>query len=230
MLYTTQKFAMAQTLGIVTYNQTVTTDEPRSLEWFSRLSSPVGGADAGRTVLDFYLNFSDNAVPQKQEITVASVPGADCYYHVTIAGTTTTKKFSIPSYSADTNTTAEMAAEIASIVGTHPDVFATVLTGSTVTVTALVPGDDFTCTVSCTNRADNSAVNAAISTTTATAASGTINYGKVFAVANFISVRSGQFRLEMLARAYDGGATPVLLGGETALSKSSPKTTAEYTA
>ena len=90
------------------------------------------------------------------------------------------------------------------------------------TVTALVPGDDFTCTVSCTNRADNTAVNAAISTTTATAASGTVNYGKVFAVANFISVRSRQFRLEMLARAYDGGSTPVLLGGETALSRRSP--------
>ena len=230
MLYTTQKFAtMPQTTGIVTYNQSVTTEQPRSLEWFTRSSSPTAGTDVGRTVLDFYLNFSDTSVPQRETVTVASVPAADCYYHVTIVGTTATKKFSIPSYNADTNTTAEIAAEIASIVSTHPDVVAT-STGSVVTITAVIPGDDFTCTVSCTNKADNSTVNAAISTTTATAASGTVDYGKVFSVANYIAVRSGQFRLEMVARAYDGSATPVLLGGETALSKASPKTTAEYTA
>jgi hypothetical protein len=221
---------MPQTIGIVTYDQPVTTNEARSLEWFSRLSSPTTGADAGRTVVDFYLNFSDDAVPQKEEILVESVPGADAYYHVTIAGTTSTKKFAIPSYTADTNTTAEIAAEIAAIVGTHPDVFATVLSGSTVTVTSLVPGDNFTCTVSCSNKADNSAVNSAISTSTATAASGTMSYGKIFSVANYISVRSNQFRLDMVARAYDGADPPVILGGDTALAKASPRSTADYTA
>lgn len=221
---------MPQTIGIVTYNQPVTTNEPRSLEWFTRLSSPTSGEDVGRTVLDFFLNFSDTAVPKKEAIVVASVPAADVYYHVTIAGTTATKKFAIPSYTADANTTAEVAAEIAAVINAHPDIFATVLSGSTVTVTALAPGDTFTCTVSCTNKANDSAAAGAISTSTMTPASGTMRYGKIFTIANSISVNSNQFRLNIAARAYDGALTPVLLGGETALSKASPKSTAEYTA
>lgn len=183
--------------------------------------------------MEIYVNFSDSAVPQTEEIDITSVPGADAYYHVTIVGPTGTRKFAYPSFSADTNTTQEVAAGLAEILDAHPDIHATVLSGtpSTITIKSLVPGQSFTCTVSCTNQADNTTVNSAISTSTVTPASGTVRYGKMFDLAAYLSVQSGQFRAQVVGRSYDGSnPSPTLVGGETTLSKASPLTTAQYTA
>lgn len=233
---------MAETKGLLTYNQQSTITEARSLEWFTTVSSPVSGTDAGRTVVTFYANFSDDAVPQNSEVAIdASVPAADTYYTVTIdrgagggfGSYTQVRSYTFLSLQSAANTAATIATELARLINTHPDLIAEVLAAApaVIEITGAIPGDPFTVTVSCNNKADDAAVNGKISVTTPTAASGTVNFGKMFEAAMYLDVQSGQPRLSMATRAFDG-AYPVAAqaGAETILTKASPILTSVYTA
>lgn len=219
------------TRGLLEYNQTVTSTEPRSLEYYTNVYSPTSGANSGKTLVDYYVNFNDAAVAQVEAVTIATpVAAADSYYTIKIVGTTTTTTFAFLSLSADTNSAPEVAAALAAIVNTHPDVVAT-SAAAIVTITGVVPGAAFTCTVDCRAKADDSQVASKISTATSTAASGTANSGLMFSMATYLSVASNLPKLNMDVTAYDGASpTPVQLGSPKSLSTNSSQTMTTYLA
>ena len=219
------------TRGLLEYTQTVTSTEPRSLEFYTNVYSPTSGANSGKTLIDYYVNYNDAAVSKVEAVTIATpVAAANAYYTVTIAGTTTTTTFTFLSLSADANTNAEVAAALAALINTHPDVVAT-SAAAIVTITGVVPGATFTCTVDCRAKADDSQVAVKISTATSTAASGTADTGLMFSMATFLSVASNLPKLNMDVTAYDGASpTPVALGSAKSLSTNSSQTMTVYLA
>ena len=219
------------TRGDLNYNQTVTSTEAKTLQFYTNVYSPTTGTNAGKTLVDYYVNYNDAAVSQVESVTIdPTVASANAYYSVKIVGTTTTATYVFLSLTADTNTNEEVAAALAPLINTHPDVVAT-SAAAIVTITGAVPGAAFTCTVDCRSKADDSVIASKITKVTTTAASGTVKTGLMFSMATHLSVDSNLPKLNMGVTAYDGASsTPVQLGSPKALSTNSSKTMTAYLA
>ena len=79
------------TRGDLNYNQTVTSTEAKTLQFYTNVYSPTTGTNAGKTLVDYYVNYNDAAVSQVESVTIdPTVASANAYYSVKIVGTTTT--------------------------------------------------------------------------------------------------------------------------------------------
>lgn len=165
---------MTSVAGTLTYDQTVTSVEARSLETDLRLTLTGTGVKG-----EWYINMNDAATPQKDTITVAtSLAASNAYYKVTIAGTVT-RTYTYQYLTASSDTAPTIASALADLISLHPDVSAVTQTASNnnkIDVVGLTGA--FTTTVEVSAKADDSAIASKLSVTSV-AAVGTLKQRKI---------------------------------------------------
>lgn len=218
----------ANTKGLLSFDQSLTSTVSRTLEFYTDVTQVASGDYAGQTQVDFVVNMNDDAVAQVNTVTIASpVAAADSYYTVKITGVSTTTTFAFLSLAADVNSVTTIAANLAALVNTHPEVVATNASG-VITITGVVPGAAFTVAVDCRVKASDTQDTGKISTASVTAASGTAKSRKMFTAYLDLSVASNQPRFEAAVTAFDGAASPTIVGSVRNISSSSSKTMTQY--
>jgi hypothetical protein len=207
---------------ILGYNETSTSTTAITLENEFLVTS---NSDGNGVVIENFLNMNNDAVPQKDEITIASgLPAADSYFMVTIAGPTSTetKPYFFDQSGADTNNT--IAAKLAALINTHPDVVAKVnsSTANQIDVFSNTPGTGgaFTTTVDCLTASNNTSDTGKITLSAeAVAASGTSKRRKASQLTITLGVNTdGKLRYTIVPVWYNGANPPVQTSGGTSAS------------
>lgn len=193
---------MADTAQLLNYTRVFQDSSAETLEYYTDFF-----LESGKSVGNIYMNFDDSAVAQVEQVTITNVAGADAYYSVKIAGATETVQYDFLALTADTHTTATIAAALAKLINSHADVVASA-TGAVVTITGVVPGAAFTSTVDCRNKADDLQVSPALNTATSTAASGTPRTSQLFKFAMQVVISQNFPNLQIEVTSYDQDENP----------------------
>lgn len=218
----------ANTKGLLSFDQSLTSTVARTLEYYTDIAQVSSGTYSGQTQIDFVVNMNDAAVAQVNTVTIASpVAAADSYYTVKITGVSTTTTFAFLSLAADVNSVTTIATNLATLINTHPEVVATNASG-VITITGVVPGAAFTVTVDCRVKASDTQDSGKISTASVTAASGTAKSRKMFTAYLTLAVSSNQPRVEASVTAFDGAASPTIVGSVRTISSTSSRTMTQY--
>jgi hypothetical protein len=198
-------------IGTISYdrpaNSTVTAT---TLETDYQISFPL----ANRVRITQNLTLDPAAVPQVSTVTLsAGSDGDDIAVHLTVGSTTWIYRH--VKAAGDTVTT--MAAFLATLINTNPNVAATSSAG-VITITSAIPGQAFTLA----NTDSTTVGNVVIATTTAN--SGTALHRKVADIDVTFAVNANKFPTITLGGSwYNGAASPVVVLPVSVLSTSGPR-------
>jgi hypothetical protein len=198
-------------IGTISYdrpaNSTVTAT---TLETDYQISFPL----ANRVRITQNLTLDPAAVPQVSTVTLsAGSNGDDIAVHLTVGSTTWIYRH--VKAAGDTVTT--MAAFLATLINTNPNVAATSSAG-VITITSAIPGQAFTLA----NTDSTTVGNVVIATTTAN--SGTALHRKVADIDVTFAVNANKFPTITLGGSwYNGAASPVVVLPVSVLSTSGPR-------
>jgi hypothetical protein len=198
-------------VGTISYdrpaNSTVTAT---TLETDYQISFPL----ANRVRITQNLTLDPAAVPQVSTVTLsAGSNGDDIAVHLTVGSTTWIYRH--VKAAGDTVTT--MAAFLATLINTNPNVAATSSAG-VITITSAIPGQAFTLA----NTDSTTVGNVVIATTTAN--SGTALHRKVADIDVTFAVNANKFPTITLGGSwYNGAASPVVVLPVSVLSTSGPR-------
>lgn len=198
-------------IGTISYdrpaNSTVTAT---TLETDYQISFPL----ANRVRITQNLTLDPAAVPQVSTVTLsAGLNGDDIAVHLTVGSTTWIYRH--VKAAGDTVTT--MAAFLATLINTNPNVAATSSAG-VITITSAIPGQAFTLA----NTDSTTVGNVVIATTTAN--SGTALHRKVADIDVTFAVNANKFPTITLGGSwYNGAASPVVVLPVSVLSTSGPR-------
>jgi hypothetical protein len=171
--------AAAQAVSSITYGQTASTSTPTTLPLTSQASVNFVGSNKRNTV-DHYLSFNPAAIAQISTFTVAATsPTAGDTVIVTVTDASAAPKTRILTYTVQSgDTLADVIEILLALITLNPYVYAStasVASPYTISVTSVIPGQGHTIAV--TETGTSLTISA---TTIATAASGVVNYGKIF--------------------------------------------------
>ena len=166
-----------------------------------------------------YLTLDPAAVPQVSTVTLsAGVTGDDIAVHLTVGATTWVYRHK--KAAGDTVTT--MAAFLAMLINTNPNVSATSSAG-VITITSAIPGQAFTLA----NTDSTTAGNVVIATPTAN--SGTALHRKIVELDVAFTVNTNKFpTITLGGNWYNGAASPVVALPVSVLTTSGPKSIDVY--
>jgi hypothetical protein len=198
-------------VGTISYdrpaNSTVTAT---TLETDYQISFPL----ANRVRITQNLTLDPAAVPQVSTVTLsAGSTGDDIAIHLTVGSTTWVYRH----VKAAGDTVATIAAFLATLINTNPNIAATSAAG-VITITSAIPGQAFTLA-----NTDSTVVgNVVIATTTAN--SGTALHRKVADIDVTFAVNANKFPTITLGGSwYNGAASPVVVLPVSVLSTSGPR-------
>lgn len=198
--------ASAQAVSSITYNQTAATSTPTTLPLTAQASINFAGSNK-RNTIDHYISFNPLAVAQVSTFTVAATsPTAGDTVVITVTDGSVAPKTRVLQYTVQSgDTLADVIELILALININPYLYAStasVASPYTISVNSVVPGQAHTIAVIETGT--SLTVSA---TTIETAASGTVNYGKIFTTDINASVSSdvdAYFQVGVTMQSFDG--------------------------
>lgn len=171
--------ASAQAVSSISYNQTAVTSTSTTLPLTSQASVNFVGSNKRNTV-DHYLSFNPLAIAQVSTFTFAcTAPTAGDTVIITVTDGSGAPKTRVLQYTVQTGDThADIVEILLALININPYLFAStasVASPYTIEVDSVVPGQAHTIAV-----AETGTSMTISATTIATAASGVVNYGKIF--------------------------------------------------
>ena len=202
--------ASAQAVSSITYDQTAATSTPTTLPLTAQTSVNFLGSNKINTV-DHYLSFNPAAVAQLSTFTVAATsPTSGDTIVITATDGSVSPKTRVFQYTFQSGDTLADAIEILlALININPYLYASTASVASpylINVSSVIPGQSHTIAV--TETGTSLTIS---STTVSTAASGTVNYGKIFTtnvVASVSDVTSTNpdafFQVGMNLQPFDG--------------------------
>jgi hypothetical protein len=216
--------ASAQAVSSLVYNQTATTSTPTTLPLTTQTSINFAGS-AKRNTVDYYLSFNPSAVAQESTFTIAATsPTAGDTITITATDGSASPKTRVLAYTVQAgDTLADLVEIVLALININPYLYAsTSSSGTPYTISAksVIPGQAHTIAV-----AETGTSLTVGSVTVATAASGTVNYGKIFTAnlnAGVSSDTDAYFQLSVDLQSFDG-AQPTATSSSGVVSLASQK-------
>jgi hypothetical protein len=198
--------ATAQAVSSITYDQTAATVTPTTLPLTAQATVNFVGSTRRNTV-EHYLSFNPAAVAQVSTFTfAASSPTAGDTVVVTATDGSAAPKTRVLEYTVQSgDTVADVLEILLALININPYMYAStpsVASPYTILVNSVIPGQAHTIAVTETGTSMTIA-----STTISTAASGVVNYGKIFTTNINASVSSDTdafFQVSVDMQSFDG--------------------------
>lgn len=198
--------ASAQAVSSITYNQTAATSTPTTLPLTAQASINFAGSNK-RNTIDHYISFNPAAIAQVSTFTVAATsPTAGDTVIITVTDGSVAPKTRVLQYTIQSgDTLADVVEILLALININPYLYAStasVASPYTITVNSVIPGQAHTIAV--TETGTSMTISA---TTVATAASGVVNYGKIFTTdinASVSSDNDAYFQVGVNMQSFDG--------------------------
>lgn len=198
--------ASAQVVSSITYNQTASTSTPTTLPLTAQASINFAGSNK-RNRVDHYISFNPAAIAQVSTFTVAGdPPTAGDTVIITATDGSSSPKTRVLQYTVQSgDSLADVIEILLSLININPYLYAStasVASPYTITVNSVIPGQAHTIAV--TETGTSMTISA---TTVATAASGVVNYGKIFTTdinASVSSDNDAYFQVGVNMQSFDG--------------------------
>lgn len=198
--------ASAQAVSSITYDQTAITSTPTTLPLTAQAGINFVGSNKINKV-DHYLSFNPAAIAQVSTLTIAATaPTAGDTVVVTVTDGSVAPKTRVLQYTVQSgDTLADVVEILLALININPYLYASTASVASpyiITTTSAIPGQAHTIAVIETGT--SMTISA---TTVATAASGTVNYGKIFTTnisASLSTDTDARFQVGVDLQSFDG--------------------------